>query len=156
MSSDHETPAHTQHFSHNYWVNYPEHGPRESDPYYSDFHAYKKQRRVSGTYHCDFAFEHRGGDTSECDLTKPLECHHRVIEFAVMNAVDLSLLEKDYPGVSSMPVGKWVESAANLELLCVVHHRTHAGKHMLSESDYQGLLYIRNLTDPPQNQGETR
>ena len=49
---------------------------------------------VAGTYTCDFAVEHRNGDTSECDLTKPLECHHRIIEFSVQNSVDLSCLRK--------------------------------------------------------------
>lgn len=138
--------AHEQNVTNRYWVNYPEHGPRESDPYYSDFHAYKANRRKAGTYYCDFAKEHRNGDTSECDLTKPLECHHKHIEFAMMNEVDLALLEKDYPGVSKMEVGAWVESADNLELLCVVHHRTDNGAHKLSFSDYGASYYIEHLT----------
>ena len=139
------TPAHDQTVSHRYLIHFPDHAPRESDPYYSDFHAYKRNRRTAGTYTCDFAVEHRGGDTSECDLVKPLECHHRIIEFATLNAVDLSLLEKDYPGVSQMPVGKWVESATNLMLLCVFHHRGHAGVHTASASDYAATFYIRGL-----------
>jgi hypothetical protein len=139
------TDEHIQTVSHKYFVHYPEHGPRESDPYYADFHHYKAIRRKSGTYVCDFAVEHRNGDTSECDLAKPLECHHRIIEFAVMNAVDLSLLEHDYPGVSGMPIGKWVESAANLMLLCVFHHRGHAGVHTATASDYASTFYVRGL-----------
>lgn len=139
------TPAHDQMFTHRYVVHYPEHGPRESDPHYADFHAYKALRRKNGTYTCDFAVEHRGGDISECTMDKPLECHHRFIEFAVMNAVDLALLEHDYPGVSSMGVGAWVESAANLMLLCVFHHRGHGGAHVASASDYASLAYVRGL-----------
>jgi hypothetical protein len=142
-------PAHTQLVAHRYIINYPEHGPREGDPSYADFHAYKRHRRENGTYICDFAVEHRNGDTSECDMSKPLECHHAHIEFAMMNAVDLSLLEKDYPGVSSMGVGKWVESAANLQLLCVVHHRTDNGVHKVSYSDYGASFYIRRLFAAP-------
>jgi len=138
-------PEHEQKVSHSYLVHFPEHGPREGDPYYADFHAYKALRRKAGTWTCDFAVEHRGGDTSECDLTKPLECHHRFIEFAVINGVDLTLLEPDYPGVSAMGVGKWVESAANLMLLCVFHHRGHAGAHVASASDYASSAYVRNL-----------
>ena len=139
-------PAHKQAMSHRYFVDYPDHGPRESDPYYSDFHAYKATRRAAGTYRCDFSFEHRAGDTSECAPgTVPLECHHSHIEWAMLNEVDLELLERDYPGVSSMPVGKWVESAANLMLLCVVHHRTTAGVHKISYSDYGSSFYIKNL-----------
>jgi hypothetical protein len=137
--------AHAQKISHTYVIHYPEHGPRESDPHYADFHAYKALRRKAGTYLCDFAAEHRGGDTSECELAAPLECHHRVIEFATMNAVDLVLLEHDYPGVSSMGVGAWVESAANLMLLCRFHHRGADGVHVAAAADYGASFYIRGL-----------
>ncbi len=138
--------AHSQLVTHSYFINYPEHGPRETDPYYADFHAYKALRRKAGTYVCDFAVEHRAGDFSECSPPDvPLECHHRHIEFAMMNGVDLTLLEPDYPGVSAMGIGKWVESAANLMLLCVVHHRTDNGVHKVSASDYGSSFYIRNL-----------
>jgi hypothetical protein len=141
-----ETPAHTQLFTHRYLVNYPEHGARESDPYYADFHAYKTRRRANGTYICDFATNHRSGDCSECAPPSiPLECHHSHIEWAMLNEVDLDLMEPDYPGISKMGVGKWVESAANLELLCVVHHRTDAGVHKVSYSDYGAGFYIRSL-----------
>ncbi len=143
--ASHEVPAHDQQVSHHYLVHFPEHGPRESDPYYADFHAYKARRRKAGNWYCDFAQEHRGGDTSECDLTKPLECHHRIIEFATQNGVDLVLLEKDYPGVSSMGVGAWVESARNLMLLCVQHHRGGAGVHVASASDWTAYAYVRGL-----------
>lgn len=138
-------PAHDQTVTHTYVIRYPEHGPRETDPHYADFHAYKQRRKTAGTYWCDFAQEHRGGDTSECDLAGPLECHHRVIEFATMNAVDLVLLEKDYPGVSQAGVGAWVESADNLMLLCRAHHRGPDGVHVASYADYGATFYIRGL-----------
>jgi hypothetical protein len=140
--------AHDQRFTHSYILHYPEHGPRESDPHYADFHAYKAMRRKNGTYTCDFAVEHRAGDTSECDLKAPLECHHRVIEFATMNAVDFVLLEHDYPGVSKMTVGAWVESAVNLMLICRLHHRGPGGVHVASSADYGAEFYIRNLIGP--------
>jgi hypothetical protein len=142
------TAAHDQVFSHRYVVHYPEHGPREGDSHYADFHAYKALRRKNGTYACDFAVAHRGGDTSECDLAAPLEAHHRVIEFATMNAVDLALLEKDYPGVSAAGVGAWVESAQNLELLCRACHRGPGGVHVAAAADYGASFYIRNLIGP--------
>ena len=138
-------PAHAQKFTHSYLVHYPEHGPRESDSHYADFHAYKALRRKNGTWTCDFAVEHRAGDTSECDLAAPLECHHRVIEFATLNAVDLALLERDYPGVSSMGVGAWVESATNLMLLCRRHHRGPEGVHTASFADWGASFYVRGL-----------
>ena len=57
-------PAHTQSFTHSYLITYPEHGPRESDPAYADFHAFKANRRKTDTYYCDFAHDYRAGDTS--------------------------------------------------------------------------------------------
>ena len=63
----------------------------------------------------------------------------------MLNEVDLALLEAHYPGVSSMGVGKWVESAENLELLCVWHHRSHAGKHTAAYADFEAQKDIRRL-----------
>jgi hypothetical protein len=137
--------AHVQKVTRTYLIHYPEHGPRDSDPHYADFRAYKALRRKNGTAVCDFALEHRGGDTSECDMTAPLECHHRVIEFATMNEVDLALLEHDYPGVSAMGVGAWVESAANLQLLCRWHHRGADGVHTATYADWGASFYVRGL-----------
>ena len=137
------TAAHSQTVDHRYSVHYPEHAPRKSDPHYQDFRKYKRNRKTEGTYHCDFAAKYRNGDFSECD--GQIECHHAHIEFAVQNGVDLSLLEKDYPGVSKQEIGAWVESAANLELLCTFHHRGHGGTHVASQSDYEGEKYVKNL-----------
>lgn len=115
-----EVAAHEQKFTHSYIVVYPAHAPRSSDPHKRDFDAWKQDRRHSGTYYCDFAHEHRGGDTSECDLKHPLEAHHRVVELAMMNEIDFKLLEKDYPGVSNPDAaGAWIDSDQNLTLLCV-------------------------------------
>ena len=45
------TPAHEQAITHRYSMTYPEHGPRESDPAYADFHAFKANRRKADTYY---------------------------------------------------------------------------------------------------------
>jgi hypothetical protein len=145
MVAPDSVPAHIQAVTHRYSIAYPEHGPREADPHYADFHHYKAQRKASGDWICDFAKEHRGGDQSECDLSKPLECHHKHIEQALLNDVDLALLEPAYPGVSAQGVGAWVQSALNLELLCVWHHRGHAGAHTASYSDYGASFYIPHM-----------
>jgi hypothetical protein len=44
-----------------------------------------------------------------------------------------------------MGIGKWVESAENLMLLCVFHHRGPGGVHTASASDFEGAGFIRNL-----------
>lgn len=140
-----EVAAHDQVVDHRYTVVYPAHEPREQDPHKSDFEEYKRRRKAEGTYYCDFAHQFRAGDSSECDLTKPLECHHKIIEFALKNGVDLKLLEKDFPGISQMDVGAWIDSDQNLELLCVKHHRGHAGKHVAAYADFEAQEYVRGL-----------
>lgn len=136
--------AHDQNETRRYTVHFPEHGPREHDPHKADFDEYKRRRRAAGTWFCDFAHDYRD-DASECDLTGPLECHHAVIEYALQNGVDLARLEKWYPGVSSEGVGKWIDNADNLVLLCRWHHRGHGGVHTLSASDYEAYKFIKGL-----------
>jgi len=139
------TPAHDQTVTHHYVVHYPDHEPRESDPHYRDFNAYR--RRTKGTAKCAIGL-HRN-DFSECSLDKPLELHHAHIEFSLQNGVDLKWLEADYPGVSNPDtIGAWVESADNLMWLCEAHHRGAGGIHTASASDFEAEKYVRGLISP--------
>lgn len=137
-----DVPAHLQKASHTYFVNYPAHPARTSDPHYRDFEEYR--RRTKSTAQCATGL-HRG-DFSECSLDKPLELHHAHIEFSLQNGVDLSWLEKDYPGVSDPDsVGAWIETADNLEWLCEAHHRGPGGVHVASSADFEAEKYVRGL-----------
>lgn len=134
------TDAHDQKVTHAYTVHYPAHPPREDDPHYADFHAFRE--RTKATAKCAIG-EHRD-DFSECH--GQLEVHHDVIEFALQNRVDLKWLEKDYPGISNPDqVGAWVESDRNLKWLCEWHHRGHGGVHVASASDFEAEKYVRGL-----------
>ncbi|RAV17486.1 hypothetical protein DQP57_00215 [Mycobacterium colombiense] len=134
------TDAHEQEVTHHYTMHYPEHEPREHDPHYHDFEAYR--RRTKATAVC--AIGEWRKDFSGC--RGPLELHHAHIEFALQNAVDLAVLEAHYPGVSNPDeVGEWVESAANLEWLCQFHHRGHGGVHVASSSDFEAQKFIEGL-----------
>jgi len=142
MARKNATSAHTQQVTHHYAVRYPDHQPRAHDPHYKDFNEF--HRRTQATAQC--AVGARRGDFSECSLDQPLELHHSHIEWALLNDVDLALLERDYPGVSDADaVGAWVESAANLEWLCEFHHRGHGGAHVASAADYEAANYVRGL-----------
>lgn len=140
-----DVPAHDQKTTHTYVVHFPAHEPREDDPHAADFREYKRRRKEDGTYHCDFAVQHRDGDFTECDLTKPLEAHHTHVEFALQNGVDIALLEADFEGISQHDIGAWIDSDANLTLLCVFHHRGHGGVHVASAADFEGEKYVRGL-----------
>ncbi len=132
--------AHTQLVTHRYLLTYPEHGPRRADPHYVDFEAYRK--RTKGSAVCTFAVA--TGVIGEC--AGGLELHHSHVEYAMLNAVDFASLERRYPGISDpTTVGAWVESADNLEWLCVWHHRGHGGKHSAAAADYEAQAYIRDL-----------
>jgi hypothetical protein len=156
-------PAHDQKQSHAYLVHFPAHAPRTGDPNYVDFDAF--HRKNGPDARCLFALRYDLPDTSvsrqtavphrligsgearaNCDVIHPMELHHAHIEFSLQNGVDLSLLEKDYPGVSDpKQVGAWVETGENFVWLCVFHHRGHGGAHTASASDYEAERYVRGL-----------
>jgi len=141
--------AHDQAITNAYIVHYPAHEPRENDPHYKDFNAYRKA--TEATAKCAIG-EHRL-DFSECD--GGLELHHSHIEFSLQNGVDLKWLEVDYPGVSDPDsVGAWVESGANLMWLCMKHHRAAgAGIHHAAYADYEASKYVRTLLSGRKDSG---
>lgn len=136
-----DVAAHSQKISHQYIVHFPDHAPRTGDPHYIDFEHYHKLHEA--TAKCAFA---DSADADQCVLDKPLELHHRIIEFSLQNGVDFATLEKDYPGISDpTQVGAWVESDTNFEWLCQFHHRGHGGVHTASASDYGSERYVKDL-----------
>lgn len=161
-----DVPAHDMSIVHHYVVHYPDHEPRASDPHYLDFETYRQAHVANAR--CAFAVsaslagdlpaqrqdsapnrligpgEHRAG----CDVTYPLELHHSHVEFALQNAVDLVLLEKDYPGISNPnQIGAWVESGANLIFYCRWHHRGTGGAHSAAASDFAAERYVLGLIE---------
>jgi hypothetical protein len=136
--------AHVQPITHHYTEHYPEHEGRVDDPWHADFEEFKRRRVANDTSYCDFAHTYRS-DSSECDLSTPLEAHHSIIEFALQNGVDIKLLEQFYPGVSTMGIGKWIDSDQNLTLLCAWHHRGHGGVHIASASDWEAYQFVKGL-----------
>lgn len=140
--------AHTQTHSSHYEMHYPEHGSREGDPHYKDFNEFHRRTKDDPElYQCSVG--KRRGDFSDCVLDKPLELHHTHIEWALQNGVDLVLLEHQYPGISNADeLGAWVESASNLEWLCLFHHRGHGGAHVASASDFEGQHFVKGLIQP--------
>ena len=143
--------AHDQAITNNYIVHYPAHEPREQDPQYKDFNAYRNATKDSAK--CSIG-SHRA-DFSDC--AGGLELHHAHIEFSLQNGVNLQWLEVDYPGVSDPEsVGKWVESGANLLWLCEKHHRGVGGIHHASASDFEAEKYVRNLIGKREKDGKVQ
>lgn len=148
--ADKTTPAHAQVKSSRYVEHYPAHGTREDDPHYKDFSAFhRKIKDDPALYLC--AVGKVRGDYSECTLDLPLEVHHSHVEWALVNMflldpVDIEMLERQYPGVTDPEqVGAWVESEANLMVLCQFHHRGHGGAHTATASDFEAQKYVRGF-----------
>lgn len=149
--------AHAQVESHRYLMHFPDHPAREGDPHYADFHAYHRAHRAAAR--CYIGERAGFGDCAD-SLGAPapppasgeqpgLELHHAHVEFSLTNGVSLTALEKDYPGISNPDeVGAWVESGANFRWLCAYHHRSQAGAHGASHSDFEASQYILGLITP--------
>ena len=75
-----------------------------------------------------------------------LELHHKVLEFSLINSVDLSALNFDFPDVTD--VEAWAETDPNFMWLCAKHHRGVGGIHHAAASDFEAELYIRDLIGP--------
>ncbi len=148
-----DVPAHDQPVTNRYVVAYPEHPARADDPHYKDFtHLHRLWKADPVKWRCSVG-AHRG-DFRECDLTRPLELHHAHVEFSLQNGVDLAWLAVDYPGIDDpTKVGAWVESADNLIVLCVRHHRGVGGIHHASASDFEAEKFVHDLIR--NQQGET-
>ena len=146
--------AHSAAQTHHYLMHFPDHPARTSDPHYVDFNHYHVLHR--STARC-YIGEHIGfGDCRDAQFNlapapetgeQPgLELHHAYVEFSLQNGVDLSALEKDFPGISNTTdVGAWVESDVNFRWLCAFHHRGPAGAHTASHSDWTASVYVPGL-----------
>lgn len=133
------TDAHDQKVSNTYTVHFPDHEPREDDPHYHAFNAYKRAHKA--TAKC-YIGERVG--FNECE--GGLELHHSHLEFSLINEVDLAAMEKDYPNLTDPEkVAEWAETDANFMWLCSKHHRGVGGIHHASHSDFEASIYIKGL-----------
>ncbi|MHB8573532.1 MAG: hypothetical protein ACYDAY_11375 [Candidatus Dormibacteria bacterium] len=147
------TPAHDQSVTNRYVVHYPEHQPRETDPHYHAFNAFHRAHAHEAT--C-YVGDRVGYDQCADAKGRPipvqpspdggLELHHKVLEFSLVNEVDLSALEKDFPNLTDPEkVAEWAETDANFVWLCAKHHRGHGGIHHAAAADFEAELYVRDL-----------
>lgn len=152
MASD--VPAHDQKVTNHYQISYPSHEPRATDPHYKAFNTYRQLHVAKAV-----CFVGRRVGFDECAdalgfgiPNQPnasghgLELHHKVIEFSLLNSVDLAALAVDYPFlVDSAAIPAWAEGEDNLQFLCARHHRGTGGIHHAAYADFEAALYIRAL-----------
>lgn len=149
-----DVPAHTAAQTHHYWVHFPEHPARTSDPHYIDFDHYHRLHRPSARCYVgqrigyDDCKDAQGVPCAinEGGVMSGLELHHAHVEFSLQNGISLTALEVDYPGISDpTQVGAWVETDANFRFLCVFHHRGAGGAHTATHADWEAGQYIPGL-----------
>ena len=146
------TPAHSQQVTNAYHISYPDHAPRLADPMYAAFNAFHRANQATAV--C-YTGRHVGFDECADAQGKPvvqpafgngLELHHHFLEFSVINAVDITALEVDYPNLTdAAKVAAWAETDPNFMWLCARHHRGYGGVHHASAADWEASQYVQNL-----------
>lgn len=148
-------PAHVQRVTQHYTISYPPHAPRESDPHYKAFNAYHRLHEktavcfVGQRLGFDQCADAQGGPMRDQPGHPGLELHHKVLEFSLINAVDLAAVGLDFPNLTDAEkISAWAETEPNLLFLCAKHHRGAGGIHHAAAADFEAELYIRDLIGP--------
>lgn len=146
---------HDQRTTNHYVIHYPEHAPREGDPNYALFNAYHRKHHATAV--CDMGRRlgldqcatAQGGPMLDQPGHPGIELHHKIIEFATINMVDLVAFAKDHPAVNTLELLQaWAETAENFTWYCAKHHRGVGGIHHAAAADWQAEQYIRDLIGP--------
>jgi hypothetical protein len=128
--------AHDQRSTIHIVAHVPEHAPREDDPHYHLFSQTKARLKRQGLWKCVIGDDLCGGQ---------LELHHSHVEQSQINAVDPRRIEEAF-GLhfeDDEAFERWVQSPGNLEVLCVNHHRTHYGVHVIPSALWEMLRWHR-------------
>jgi len=149
------TEAHDQKVTNHYVLHFPGHEPRASDPQYPAFQAYRRAHVdealcfVGQRLGFDQCADAQGNAMLNQPGTAGLELHHKVLEFSLINEVDLAALQLDFPDLmDAAAVEAWAETAPNFMWLCAKHHRGAGGIHHAAAADFEAELYIRDLIGP--------
>ncbi len=149
------TPAHSQQASNHYHLHYPDHAPRAGDPHYAAFNAFHKANQSASVCYVgrrvglDECADAQGKPVIQPAQGNGLELHHKILEFAVLNEVDLVALEVDFPNLTDPDkVADWAETDPNFMWLCARHHRGYGGAHHAAYADFEAGIYVQNYITP--------
>jgi hypothetical protein len=149
-----DTPAHDQTVTNHYVLHYPRHEPRENDPNYAAFNAYHKLHESTSICYVgqrlglDQCADAQGKPMTDQPGHPGLELHHKILEFATLNEVDLAAFALDFRPMTQEQLVAWAETAENFMWLCAKHHRGAGGVHHAAAADWSAELYIRDLIGP--------
>lgn len=149
------TPEHNQSVVNHYVIHYPAHEPRTGDPNYSAFEAYHRANEATAVCYVGrrLGFDQCADAQGKAMLDQPghpgLELHHKILEFATINEVDIAALDVDFPDLTDLDkVKAWAETEPNFMWLCAKHHRGAGGAHHAAWADFEAEMYIRDLIGP--------
>jgi len=136
------TAAHDQMMTLHIRQHVEAHEPREDDPHYLLFDRAKARMKRQGLWVCVISDELCGGQ---------VELHHSMIEFSEIGSTDHDKVAKAL-GLhfdDDEAFAEWCQSPGNLEPLCVNHHRSRYGVHVLPEPLWQAVRFHRSGTPTP-------
>jgi hypothetical protein len=139
------TGAHTATVHRTLIQTYPEHEPRESDPHYAAFDQTRRRLERLGALRCWI------NNADCCD--GPIELHHSIVEFSLVNITDAARFRTLYPEFhleSDEAFLTWVNSEGNLLPLCREHHRGHLGIHSVTYPAWLAQRFMRSGTVAPE------
>ena len=122
----------------------PPHAPREDTPAYKKAHHQLVSVEDQPCFVCGVRQSTLSDSTQNRYGSSALETHHRVVELSLLNACDWRKIAADFPEVKGPEdLETWVNSPANLIVLCDIHHRhPERGIHHLTESDFLAQKYL--------------
>lgn len=142
MTDSRIVPAHHQAMTLHVVASIEAHEPRDGDPFYHLFEQAKRRIKAAGMWRCVLDDHYCAGQ---------LELHHSHIEQSQIEASDFHLVNQAL-GLHLADEDEfraWCEQPGNLEVLCVNHHRTHLGVHMLPGPLWEPMRYRKADVEPP-------
>lgn len=123
----------------------PPHPPRVETPEYQKAHNFLINRKNSPCQVCGVTKRTVKNAAKNPFGAKQLETHHYPIERSLADACDPLRVHQDFPQVYDMAtLAAFVDSPANLIVLCDVHHRSvEHGIHHLLPADFAVQKYLR-------------
>lgn len=113
--------------------HYPAHDARADDPHYAAFRAAEQRAKAAGLWKC-----------AVCGSTTDVQGHHSLVEFSLINGVDVGRFNALYGlHLSDADFQTYIEGPGNLEPLCRTHHLGTEGVHFLPEPAWNALRVWR-------------
>ena len=150
-----DVPAHavTRHLTET--VYYPDHAPRTESPEYKTVHHHLVYELDEPCWICGVRNSTLHDPEQNPRGATQIETHHAVVEWALANAVDPSLILADFPEMGAADdahLRQWLDSEGQMLVLCDVCHRHGmAGIHMISYPAWVVQKYLKShdVTEAP-------